>query len=218
MTFGTFFPPRSTSFLRRHLCPAVRMDLKWGIALAENGDIEEAASRLLPYDPTLFAYYCTTVSFLRGPGKDHEISQRITKATGKPATTTSTAMIEALKTLDVRRVSLASPYLPDVEEKFVEFIEAHGIKVSKSLSLGLKEGHSIVPSEKMCRFAETANVPDADAVFVGCTGQRLALCIEGLEAKLGKPVLTANQVTSWHALRLMGISAKLAGGRKRPKS
>ena len=63
----------------------------------------------------------------------------------------------------------------------------------------------------MSRLVEAANVPEADAVFVGCTGQRLALCIEGLEAKLGKPVLTANQVTSWHALRLMGITAKRAG-------
>ena len=135
MIFGTFFPPRSSSFLRRHLCPAVSMALKTGVALAENGDIEEAACRLLRYDPTLFAYYCTTVSFVRGPGKDHEISQRITEATGKPATTTSTAMIEALKALNVRKVSLVSPYLPDVEEKFVEFLEAHEIKVSKACRL-----------------------------------------------------------------------------------
>ena len=133
--FRHFLPTQVELISAATPVPAVSMALKTGVALAENGDIEEAACRLLRYDPTLFAYYCTTVSFVRGPGKDHEISQRITEATGKPATTTSTAMIEALKALNVRKVSLVSPYLPDVEEKFVEFLEAHEIKVSKACRL-----------------------------------------------------------------------------------
>lgn len=209
--FRHFLPKGVTLVSAATPVPAVSLTLEVGIALAENGDIEEAAGRLLRYEPTLFAYYCTTVSFARGPGKDLEISRRITETTGKPATTTSTAMIEALKALNVSRVSLASPYLPDVEEKFVEFVEAHGIRVSKSLSLGLGQGHSIVPSEKIFQLAATADDPGAEAVFVGCTGQRLALWIETLERKLGKPVLTANQVTSWHSLRLMRVAAKREG-------
>jgi maleate isomerase len=52
-------------------------------------------------------------------------------------------------------------------------------------------------------------MPEADAVFIGCTGQRLARHIDRMEAKLGKPALTANQVTSWHALRLIGIEPNL---------
>lgn len=209
--FRYFLPPEVELISAGTPVPAISQSLSLGIALAQNGDIEEASCRLLRYDPAFFAYYCTTVSFVRGHGKDLEICRRITQATGKPATTTSTAMIEALKTLRVSRVSLASPYAGDVEEKFVEFIEAHGIKVSRNLSLGLEEEHSLVPSETMSQLAEEANAPKAEAIFVGCTGQRLAPCIEGLEARIGKPVLTANQVTAWHALRLMGITAKLQG-------
>ena len=162
------------------------------------------------YNPSCYAYYCTTISFALGPGGDLDIARRITERTGKPATTTSTAMIEALRALGISRVCLASPYMPDVEQQFIRFIEAHGVEVLKSLSLCLKDGHSIVPPENIRRLAESADVEGAEAVFVGCTGQKLAEHINEMEARLGKPVLTANQVTSWHALRLMGIEPQLA--------
>lgn len=189
--------------------PAGDATLDTAIVLAENGDIEEAARRLLRYEPTCFAYYCATVSFARGPGMDLDISRRITEATGKAATTTSTAIIRAFKALNISRVALASPYLPNVEQKFIEFIGAHGIKVLRSASSSLKEGHSVASPDEMFELAKLVDVPDAEAVFVGCTGQRLAEYIEAMEAKLGKPVLTANQVTSWDVLQLMGITAKL---------
>jgi len=60
-------------------------------------------------------------------------------------------------------------------------------------------------------LAETDDDPGAQAVFVGCTGQKLAQHLNAMEALLGKPVLTANQVTSWHALKLMGLEPQLAG-------
>ena len=49
-----------------------------------------------------------------------------------------------------------------------------------------------------------ADRPDAEAVFIGCSGQRLARHLERLERRLGKKVLSANQVTGWHLLRLLG--------------
>lgn len=195
---ATYVPPRDNT-----------ADL--GVALAENGDIEEAARRLMRHGPACFAYYCTTVSFIRGPGGDVDISRRISDATGLPATTTSTAMILALRELGVARVALASPYLADVDERFQAFFHAHGIEVVGSRSLRLERGHSVVPSQEMVQLVEQADDPAADAVFVGCTGQRLAVHLTAMERRLGKPVLTANQVTSWHALRLMGLESRLEG-------
>ena len=189
--------------------PAVDNTTALAVTLAENGDIEEAARRLMPYEPDGFAYYCTSVSFIRGPGGDLDICKRISDATGKPATTTSTAMIEALRALDIARVSLASPYLSDVEEKFIDFFKAHGITVVQSLSLQLERGHSLVAPDEIRRLAERSDARDAQAIFVGCTGQKLAEYLDAMEAILGKPVMTANQVTSWHALRLLGHHAQL---------
>jgi maleate isomerase len=209
--FARFLPTSVELISAATYVPAVDNTTSLGVMLAENGDIEEAARRLLPYQPDCFAYFCTTVSFIRGPGGDLDISRRITSTTGKPATTTSTAMIAALRALEITRISLASPYLPDVEQRFRDFFRAHNIEVVKSLSLCLERGHSIVPPENIRRLAESADDPSAQAVFVGCTGQRLALHLEAMESQLGKPVLTANQVTSWHALTLMGAPQSMEG-------
>ena len=106
------------------------------IGVAESGHIEEASRRLLRYEPLCFAYYCTTVSFVRGPGSDLDIRRRITEATGvKAVTTASTGMILALRALGVSRVALASPYLPDVEQKLIEFVEARSpVQATKTAS------------------------------------------------------------------------------------
>ncbi len=185
--------------------------LQQGIRLAENGEIEEAARRLSRYRPDTYAYYCTTVSFARGPGGDLDIAQRITHATGKPATTTSTGMIAALRHLNIQRVALASPYLSDVQERFVSFIEAHGIRVVGHDSLRLEQAHSRVEPQSMKELVESVDCAEAEAIFVGCTGQKLAHLLNDLEATMGKPVLTACQVTTWHACRMLGVAPWVVG-------
>ena len=203
--FKSFLPREVELISAATYIPAADATLLNAINWANSADIDEAARRLSRYQPDFFAYYCTTMSFVRGPGMDLDISRRITAASGKPATTTSTAMIAAMRALGVTRVIVASPYLPEVERKFVDFLEAHDIQVLRSKSLHLRDGHSIVPPNEMAELVESCDMPEAEAIFVGCTGQRLARHIESLEAKLGKPVLTANQVTSWHALKLLGV-------------
>ena len=210
--FSAFLPPSVEVIAAATPIPPVKANSESAVRLAENGDIEESARRSMRYEPTCFAYYCTTISFVRGVGGDVDISRRIREATGVDVvTTTSTAMILALKALDISRVALASPYMPDVEEKFIGFMEAHGIQVANSRALALLDGHSLVDPEMMREFAESADVPAAEAIFVGCTGQRLSPYLDAMEEALGKPVLTANQVTSWHALQLMGLPPQLPG-------
>ena len=74
---------------------------KW---LAENGDIEAAATRLMRLNPNVFAYYCTTASFVLGVAGDEALKQRVEDATGLPCTTASTAIVSALHFLGVHRV------------------------------------------------------------------------------------------------------------------
>ncbi len=51
----------------------------------------------------------------------------------------------------------------------------------------------------------------AEAVFIGGNGFRAIGAIELLEEDLDRPVLTANQVAFWHALRLAGVRASRSG-------
>lgn len=176
-----------------------------GRFLATNGDIEEAARRLqLRHSCDVIAYFCTTVSFIRGPGGDQDIIQRIQATTNRKATTTSTAIVAALRSLDVRKVAIASPYMPEVEDALVEFLRAHGFETVSSVALNLPTDHSIVAPADIIHAAREADHPSADAVLVSCTGQRVSRFLAALENELGKSVLASNQVTAWHALEVGG--------------
>ena len=48
------------------------------------------------------------------------------------------------------------------------------------------------------------NRPGADALVLACGNWSTFSIIDELERNLGKPVLTTNQVTLWHALKMMG--------------
>ncbi|GHD60452.1 hypothetical protein GCM10017083_46330 [Thalassobaculum fulvum] len=52
---------------------------------------------------------------------------------------------------------------------------------------------------------------DADGVFIAGTGFRCVAILEALEQDLQRPVLSANQVSLWHCLRLTGVRAPVTG-------
>jgi maleate isomerase len=210
--FGSYMPRGVDLMAASTPAPNRTNSVEFGVWLAENGDIEESARRLtVRTSPDVLAYYCTTVSFVRGVGGDEDIARRMTDATGLPATTTSTAMLAALRAVGARRVALASPYMPDVEEKLIAFLAGHGIETVNSVALNLPLDHSIVPQADILAAARRADRATADAVFISCTGQRLHAHLDDIEGSLGKPVLAANQVTSWHALAIAGWADRWRG-------
>lgn len=183
--------------------------LDLGTWLAENGEIEAAATRLMRYKPDVFAYYCTTVSFVRGIEGDEDIKRRVEDSTGIPCTTTSTAVVEALRTLGVKRVATASPYMTEVDQALTRYLKQYDIEVINSNPLQLPQDHSLVPAETIRIAAEEADVPEAEGVLISCTGQKTADFISDLERKLGKPVVTSNQATGWHASLMLGLKPRL---------
>ena len=70
-----------------------------------------------------------------------------------------------------------------------------------------------VPYAVTAQLIRDADSPDAQAVFASCTNLPTYDLIAPLEAELGKPVLTANQVTLWAALRQAGSTAVGTGQR-----
>jgi maleate cis-trans isomerase len=58
--------------------------------------------------------------------------------------------------------------------------------------------------EQVIEMVRAADHPDAEAVLVPDTAMHTLAIIDELEAAIGKPVLTANQVTVWKGLQLLG--------------
>jgi maleate isomerase len=64
-----------------------------------------------------------------------------------------------------------------------------------------------VPPAEVYDGAKAKVPPNADAVFIGGNGLRAIGVIQALEDALGRPVLTANQVLFWQALRVLGVTS-----------
>ena len=61
-----------------------------------------------------------------------------------------------------------------------------------------------IPPDAIARQVQDAALgTPADICFISCTAIRSAGLIKELEASLGIPVITSNQVLAWHALRTL---------------
>lgn len=180
--------------------------------IAEGPYIEDAARTFTLIKPAAVAYACTAVSFAMGVGYDTTICRRIREASGSPATTTATAMVEALRALGLRRVAVAAPYLDEVCARLRRFLEDSGFAVVSLENLNL-QGMAIteVTGEEVRQLGKRADRPEAEGLFISCTNLRTLDVLGALEQDLGKPVVSSNLATMWHALRLAGLPTHLPG-------
>ncbi|MEM2915701.1 MAG: aspartate/glutamate racemase family protein, partial [Candidatus Bathyarchaeia archaeon] len=178
---------------------------------SQNEHIPECTRELMRHNPDIIVYGCTSGSLILGVGYDREIAKQIEEISGIKALTTSTAVIEALKTLEIKRVAVATPYPEEINIKEKEFLEGNGFKVTRIEGLPSPRGISIHRPEEAYRLARKVDSEENDGIFISCTNFRTLEIIEILEEDTGKPVVTSNQATFWKALRMIGIKAKIQG-------
>jgi arylmalonate decarboxylase len=58
-------------------------------------------------------------------------------------------------------------------------------------------------------LARAADDPAAAALLLSCTNLYTVELIAGLEAELGKPVVSSNGATYWYCLRRLGVTDRL---------
>ncbi|MFD7688782.1 aspartate/glutamate racemase family protein [Streptomyces sp. NPDC059781] len=147
---------------------------------------------------------CTSGSFVHGWEGAHEQVRGLARAAGMPASSTSFAFTHAAREVGARRVAVGATYPDDVAVLFAEFLRAGGVEVTGVRSSGIVTATEVGTwgEEELFALARAADTPDADALLLPDTALHTVAHIPALEKELGKPVLTANQVTVWEALRL----------------
>ena len=176
-------------------------------------ELERASSYLATADVDVIVLGATAPSFLKGIGYDRQLMEQITKATGKSATTTSTAMLEALAALGVERLALGSAYTDELNQIAAAFLEANGYQVVGLEGLGYVDNLQVGRLDVQTAFDAGCRVdsPEADAVLLACTNWQSMAIIHSLEQKLGKPVISTTQATVWAALRALGRGREVRG-------
>jgi maleate cis-trans isomerase len=174
--------------------------------LGSEARLADGASLLAKHEPDAVVWACTSGSFVYGWEGAHDQAKSLAAAAGVPASSTSFAFVHAARALGVHRVAVAASYPDDVARLFVEFLHAAGIEVVSMSSAGIDTAAEVgdLPAEAVVDLALSHDHPDAEALLVPDTAMRTLTEVNTIEDKLGKPVLTANQVTVWEGLRLAG--------------
>ena len=116
------------------------------------------------------------------------------------------AFVEAARALGIRRVAVAATYPHDLAGAFVDFLKVGGIETLHLGCLGHLTAGEVgeVGGDEVVEFVRANDHDDAEAVLVPDTALHTVTVLDRLDAAIGKPVLTANQVSMWEALRLGG--------------
>ena len=173
--------------------------------------LADGARALGEVDSVIWA--CTSGSFVFGWSGARDQVEKLQAVTGKPTSSTSFAFVHAAALLGLRRVAVAATYPADVAERFVEFLGAGDLEVVRLSSRGIVTAAEVgtLGREDVLSFAAANDDDQAEALLRPDTALHTAAWLEDIEQRLGKPVLTANQVSAWEALRLAGAGTSREG-------
>jgi maleate isomerase len=185
-------------------------------------NVERAARELATARPNVILMAGTAGAFNGGLNFDAELSNRIKLASGGViGTTTMTAVVEALRAMNLRKVAVATSYIEPMDRALVAVLNGSGVEVLMIKGMGLLKSIDMgdIEPEETYRFARGVfeNVPEADGYFISCGNLRTLEAIVSLERDFNKPVVTSNQAGLWYALRLANVTmdgpALTIGGR-----
>ena len=174
--------------------------------LGKSERLLEGADALRAALPDAVMWACTSGSFVFGWEGAHQQAREVQEALGAPVSSTSLAFVAACKALDLTKVAVAATYPEDVSRHFVALLGRGGIDVTQLVSHDIPTAALAgeLDREGVLALARSNDSDEAQAILIPDTALHSARWINELEAALGKPVLTANQVTVWQGLRLAG--------------
>jgi maleate isomerase len=180
--------------------------------MAMTDRVEEAAQLVGDAEVDLVVFHCTAVSTWDAT-REQSIKDRIAKASGRPATATSEAIVAALRTVGAKSIVMLSPYIDAINRREAAYFANAGFTILDCAGLNKATANdmmSVTPDEWRA-FAKAHRNERADAYLLSCTTVRSAEVADALEGELGRPVVTSNTSTVWHCLRKMGIDDRIEG-------
>lgn len=177
--------------------------------------VEEVARGMARYALDYLIIGGAPLAYVKGPGADRELGRRVTEACGVPAVSEMTAAVDALRTLGVKTVAVASPFIAEINAQLARFLESEGFAVGSITSLGKDSNPEItmLPLRASYEMGVRARreAPAADGIYITCPRWPVSPNIEPLEQDLGLPVVASMQAALWAALRHLGLHAPVPG-------
>ena len=159
----------------------------------------------------------TSLTFYRGAAFNAELTEQIRVATGLPAGTMSTAIVDGLHAVGGQRLAVATAYTSEVNDLLSAFLaeEAFDVRSLETFGSARFVGEAARRTEQdildlSVRACTTA--AGADAVLIVCGGLRTLDITRSIEERCGVPVVSSMPAAFWAAMRLLGASGQVSTG------
>ena len=163
--------------------------------------VTEVTNDILPeQDIDCVVYACTSGTIAAGY-ENIRNKVKISKPNAS-LTTPSTAAIKALKKLNIKKLSLFTPYSKKLNEEVMEYFRSEGFEITSNSYFDIEADYDIgkVDQNYLYDVLSKIDLNGADALFVSCTALPVLPIIDKLEKKLNTIVLSSNQALIWDTL------------------
>jgi arylmalonate decarboxylase len=223
---GLIFPPANTAVPpeAHRMYPSGVRFLATGVGLErmtpEGYDqvvdrIVPAAQQLAGEGANAIDVMGTSLTFYKGAGFNEQLETAIRNATGLPATTMSTAIVEGLRAVDGHHLAVATAYNEEVNERLEAFLHECGFEVLGMQGMGIErfEDRPPVTEDELLRLGTRVwkSVPKADAILISCGALKTLEILAPLEQRCGVPVVSSLPHALWAGVRLLGLSGRAPG-------
>ena len=185
---------------------------------AMDRDSDRCALELSDARVDVMGYACLVAIMSMGLGYHRESEKRLHQVTvdndaPTPVVSSAGALVEGLKALGAKKVSILTPYMKPLTQLVVDYIQNEGIEVHDALSLEIPDNlevgrqNPLAPAEHVKRL-DTRGV---DAVVLSaCVQMPSFQSVQQVENQLGLPVTTAAISTVYQMLNKLGLERKVA--------
>jgi maleate cis-trans isomerase len=177
--------------------------------LMQMGSVENLSyptRAMRPLDVHAGMWATTSASFIGGMQWSLDQAEAVSDILGAPVSNTALAFVSATRAVGAERVAVLASYPHEVTDAFRSFLGEADIAVTDFVHLDADCGEDAFEMEEQFLIDEALKLDytGAQALLIPDTAMAAFPLIAPLERELGIPVLTANQVTIFEALRLAG--------------
>jgi len=177
--------------------------------------IVPAAKKLASQGANAIDVMGTSLTFYKGAAFNQQLKESITKATGLPATTMSTAIVEGLKAVGGHRLAVATAYNDEVNHRLQSFLHESDFEVLVIKGMGIErfEDRPPVTQDELLKFSEGVwkTAPKSDAILISCGALKTLEILAPLEQRCKVPVVSSLPHALWAGVRLLGLNGRSPG-------
>lgn len=183
-----------------------------------DADSDRCALELSDAAVDVLGYACLVAIMSMGKGY-HRISEKRlherTVENGHPApvVTSAGALVDGLKAVGAKRISILAPYMKPLTQMVIEYIEDEGIEVVDSISLEIPDNLEVGRQDPLAPIEITKKLNNnVDAIVASACVQMPSLgSVQAIEERVGIPVLSSSVATSYMMLKQLGLSTEVPG-------